>query len=252
MSPALVAVAHGSADPRAVAVLQALVARVSRRRPDLTVRLALLDHAEEHALADVRTTLAALARERRPAVAVPLLLTPAYHARVDLPAVLDEARRDSPGLRVTQAASLGPHPLLVGAAERRVREAGVWPGDPRTGVVLAAAGSSAPDAVDAVHGVAAGWARAGWWDVRAAFASASGPTVGEAVAALRRRGAPRVVVSSYLLAPGRLPDRVRGQAYEAGAALVTDPVGDSDEVARLVLERHAEASGPWWSLAGAA
>jgi sirohydrochlorin ferrochelatase len=252
MTPALVAVAHGSSDPRAVAVLQQLVARVASRRPDLAVRLALLDHAEEHGLADVRTTLAHLAREGRPAVAVPLLLTPAFHARVDLPAVLDAARDVSPGLRVTQAASLGPHPLLVGAAERRVREAGVWPGDPDTAVVLAAAGSSAPDAIEAVHGVAAGWARAGWWDVRAAFASAAGPTVGAAVTALRRGGAPRVVVSSYLLAPGLLPDRVRDQAYEAGAACVTDPLGDADEVARLVLGRYAEASSPRGSLVAAA
>ncbi|MGH8869339.1 MAG: sirohydrochlorin chelatase, partial [Actinomycetes bacterium] len=137
---------------------------------------------------------------------------------------------------------LGPHPLLLAAADRRMREAGVWPGDPRTAVVLAAAGSSASDATASVHGVARHWARTGWWGVRAAFASASGPTVAEVVEGLRRRGAPRVVVASYLLAPGRLPDRVRDQAYEAGAALVTEPLGAADEVARLVLARYAEGS----------
>lgn len=43
MRPALVAVAHGSRDPRSAATISALVDRVRWLRPDLDVRLAFLD-----------------------------------------------------------------------------------------------------------------------------------------------------------------------------------------------------------------
>lgn len=242
MSPALLAVAHGSADPRAASTLRALTSRVSRSTPDLDVRLALLDHADEHGLADVPTALDALSRAGQGnVVTVPLLLTPAYHTRVDLPRLLGSARTTNRHLHVTQASALGPHPLLRDALRQRLGQAGVPGPDNRTAVVLAAAGSSAPDAVATVHAAARQWADDGWWDVRAAFASAARPTVAQAVSDLLSRGAPAVVVASYLLAPGRLPDRVRNEAGSAGAAVVTEPLGDCDEVARLVLARYREA-----------
>src|SRR6202030_2247536 len=85
-----------------------------------------------------------------PAVVVPLLLTAAYHSKADIPAQLAAAAAARPGLDVVCAGTLGPHPLLLAALERRLREAGAAAGDAvaraRTGVVLAAAGSSDPAA----------------------------------------------------------------------------------------------------------
>ena len=89
-------------------------------------------------------------------------------------------------------------------------QAGLPPGSPGdTAVVLAAAGSRRPAANAAVAGVAARWQAArGWRAVVPAYAAAGSPTPGEAVSALRRGGAPRVVVATYLLAPGRFADQV--------------------------------------------
>ncbi len=233
----LVAVAHGSRDPRAAATVAALLDQVP-----LDVRVAYLDHCAP--------TLAQALHGLEEAVVLPLLLTEAYHSRVDLPAALNEARAHQPRLRVHYGTTLGPHPLLRAALERRLAEAGVLPGDPGTAVVLVSAGSSDARANAVVSRMAREWRRGGWWTVRAAYASAAGPTPAQAVAELVRAGAPRVVVAPYLLAPGHFADKVRREALEAGAAVVADVLGPAPELVDVLMERYEGAQRDPVSLVG--
>ncbi|MFI6595333.1 sirohydrochlorin chelatase [Nonomuraea sp. NPDC050536] len=226
----LVAVAHGSRDPRAAATVEALLEEVRRARQDLPVRVAYLDHSAP-ALAQAMHGLGE-------AVVLPLLLTEAYHSRVDLPAALNELRARDPRLRVRYGSTLGPHPLMLSALERRLAEAGVEPGDPDTAVVLVSAGSSDAGANAVIATMAAAWEQRGWWAVRAAYASAAEPTPAQAVAALRRAGAPRVAVAPYLLAPGYFADKVRDSA---GADVTADVLGVAPELVRVLLERYEAA-----------
>jgi sirohydrochlorin ferrochelatase len=239
MNPVLVLVAHGSRDPRHAATVQALTARVRRLHPGLRVETGYLDHCAP----GVGQLLDRLADEGRlDVVVLPLLLTRAFHAKSDVPAVLARAAARHPRLTVAQAGVLGPDPLLREALERRLREAGVWPGERSTGVVLASAGSTDPDAVAVLDGVARQWLAAGWRAVVPAYASARGPRTEEAVRELRRRaGVAHVAVAPYVLAPGFLPDRIVRGAREAGADAVADVLGDTPEVARLVLRRFEQA-----------
>ncbi|MEV4460267.1 CbiX/SirB N-terminal domain-containing protein, partial [Microbispora sp. NPDC049633] len=87
----LVAVAPGSRDPRAAATVEALLDGVRRARPELDVRAAYLDHAPP----SLPQALAGLDE----AVVLPLLLTAAYHSRVDIPAALRAAPGRTPRLR---------------------------------------------------------------------------------------------------------------------------------------------------------
>ncbi|MEV6673749.1 sirohydrochlorin chelatase [Streptomyces sp. NPDC051162] len=240
----LLLVAHGSRDPRHAATVATLRDRLASARPELRVEVGYLDFC----VPSVPLVLERLAAEGvREVIALPLLLTRAFHARTDIPGVLREVTAGLPGLRVRQAAVLGPSPLLTATLERRLYEAGVRSGDRRsTGVVLAAAGSSDPEAGAVVAGVAREWERAGgWFAVRPAFASAAGPRVDDAVRALRAAGARRVAVAPYVLAPGRLPDRI---AEGAGPAdTVAQVLGAAREVVSLILRRYEEAaaaSGP--------
>jgi sirohydrochlorin ferrochelatase len=240
--PVLVAVAHGSADPRAPATIAELMAVAAERAgpdgPD-DLRMAFLGHAPP-TLPQVMSTIAG-DREVR---VLPLLLTSAYHSKADIPRMLARAASDLPRLRVSYGATLGPHPLLLRALERRLAEADPGAGeDPsRTAVVLAAAGSSDPEANATITRLAARWqARAGWWAVRPGYASAARPTPAAAVAGLLRDGAPRVVVASYLLAPGLFADRIRRTCLAAGAAAVSPALGAAAEVADVLLSRYAEA-----------
>ncbi|MGH3982677.1 MAG: sirohydrochlorin chelatase, partial [Pseudonocardiaceae bacterium] len=121
MNAALVAVAHGSRDPRSAAVVTELVEVVGARRPGLAVRLAFLDLSAPR-LPDVLAGLAGTGQQR--AVVVPLLLGWAYHARVDVPGALARAGRWHPALELRTADVLGPDERLAALARWRVTEAG--------------------------------------------------------------------------------------------------------------------------------
>ncbi|WP_322973235.1 CbiX/SirB N-terminal domain-containing protein, partial [Peterkaempfera griseoplana] len=109
-------------------------------------------------------------------------------------------------------------------------------------VVLAAAGSSDPAANAATRELAEQWRRSrGWAGVAVAHASSVPPHVPDAVAALRARGARRIAVAPYLLAPGLLPDRIAAAAGAAGADVVAPVLGPAPEVARLLLRRYDSA-----------
>ncbi|WP_017557613.1 sirohydrochlorin chelatase [Nocardiopsis baichengensis] len=233
----LLAVAHGSQDARSSATVERVFGRVRELRPDLDVRVAYLDHVEPGA----EEALAGLAAEGAgEAVVLPALLTAAYHSKVDLPGVLERAAAAFPWLRLRYARTLGPHPLLLEAVERRLREAGLE-ASPDTALVLASAGSSDPEANAVIEAAAAELARRGpWREVVAAHASMASPTPGEAAARLRDAGAPHVAAATYLLAPGFFADRVADQAAAEGAA-VSAALGDAPEVAELVVRRYEEA-----------
>jgi sirohydrochlorin ferrochelatase len=235
--PVLVAVAHGSEDPRASATISDLMAVVAGRAggsKGLDLRSAFLGHAPP-SLPQVMRTI----EPGREVTVLPLLLTAAYHSKADIPRILARF----PRLRISYGATLGPHPLLLRALERRLAEADPSAGEnpPRTAVVLAAAGSSDPEANATIARLAAQWqARTGWFAVRPAFASAAEPSPAAAVARLRQDGAPRVVVATYLLAPGLFADRIRQSTLAAGAAAVSSALGACEEVADVLLDRFAE------------
>jgi sirohydrochlorin ferrochelatase len=259
LTPSLVAIAHGSRDPRAGATIAELLAAARTRAAvrglaGLEARGAFLGHAPPAPL----QVLAALAGDdggERDVVVLPLLLTAAYHSGTDIPVVLAEAAAGLPGLRIRYGEPLGPHPGLVRALERRLAEAGQDPGGDRSGtaVVLASAGSSQPSANAAIARMASGWqADRGWLAVRPAYASAASPTPAEAVADLLRGGAARVVVASYLLAPGLFADRIRESSLAAGAAAVSAPLGAAPEVADGLLDRYQQAAAGGLALEDAA
>jgi sirohydrochlorin ferrochelatase len=236
-TPVLLVIAHGSRDPRHAATVHALVRRVRALRPDVRVETGFLDFN----VPSVQGVLESLAVQGvRDVVALPLLLTRAFHAKADIPAVLADAPSR---LRIRQAEVLGPSPLLLAALERRLYEAGLTPADKSsTGVVLASAGSTDPEAIAVIAEIAREWRHTGWCAVRPAFASASLPRTEDAVRELRALGCSRVAVAPYVLAPGFLPDRIARGAAEAD--VLADVLGAAPEVARVVLERYEAARVP--------
>jgi sirohydrochlorin ferrochelatase len=219
--PALLAVAHGSPDPRAEHIFDALMARVRSERPELTAVLAYLGHYAP----DVPTAIESITRQGvAEIVVVPLLLSAAFHAKNDLPGLLRTARLEYPGLALSQAEVLGPHPLLFEVVRRRLAEVGV---EPEAAIVLGAIGTSDPVANAELADVAASMGAS------IGFASGS-PALSDVVAGLRAQGAKQVAVAVYALAPGQLPDRF----HDAGADVVTEVIGAPPELAELVLVRY--------------
>jgi sirohydrochlorin ferrochelatase len=207
---------------------------------DLDARAAYLSHA----LPRVPDVLEAL--DTAEAVVLPLLLTGAYHSDTDLPAMLEAVSRRLPRLRISYGKPLGPNLLLLRALDRRLAEAGM-PVSPAsaadTAVVLAAAGSSRTSPSAEVARLAAAWrSTRGWRQAIPAYASAASPTPGQAVADLLCVGTPRVVVATYLMAPGVFADQIRDQSLAAGAHAVSPPLGATPEVADVVIERYTQAA----------
>jgi len=229
--PALVLVAHGSRDPRALSTVRALVERVRELRPGLPVHLGHIE-LNEPRLTDTLTALGPT-----DAVLVPLLLARGYHVKQDIPEMAAEAQA-----RTRVAAPLGPHPLLVETLYDRLVEAG-WRTrtDDQTrrasAVVLAAAGSRDPESKLDTHHTAQLLADRLGVPVIPAYASAATPTVQTAVRALAARGRHRVAVASCFTAPGRFAT----QCAEAAPWIASAPLGAHPAMARLVLHRYDQA-----------
>jgi sirohydrochlorin ferrochelatase len=236
-APALVALAHGSRDPRSAATVQALIAEVRRMRPDLRIEAAFLDLAKPSFGTVVDKLVRAGFDE---IVVVPLLLSEAYHAKVDVPTVTADAMARHEGLRIRVTGVLGLETAFLDVLDRRLREAlcsaRVCELD---ALVLAAAGTSDALASQSISRLARLWGTRHKLPVVAAFASASPPTTGEAVRAFRAQGRRHIAVGALFLAPGFLYDRASELAVEAGAVAVSQPFGADPEVARTVLARYA-------------
>jgi sirohydrochlorin ferrochelatase len=227
----LVLTAHGSRDPRSAANARAVARQVARMRPDLDARLAFCELNTPN-LVDVLDGCTAAA------VVTPLLLADAYHARVDIPA---QIARCGASHRVRQADVLGEDDRLVAVLRQRVAESGVSRFDDGIGVLVVAIGSSDPEANARTARVAPKLAAGTRWaGATTAFATRPEPSLAEAADGLRRRGARRVVIAPWFLAPGRLPDQVRTFADGAGIEMAA-PLGSHRLVAETVLDRFDRA-----------
>jgi sirohydrochlorin ferrochelatase len=224
----LVLTAHGSADPRSADVTQAIAGRIRRLRPELDVRVAFLEQCAPN-LADV------LAQVDAPVV-TPMLLADAYHARVDIPSMIDAS-----GARAARADVLGEDPALLHVLRQRLSEAGVSAADSEVGVIVAAVGTSNA-AANARTAFVATALSAGtrWTGARVGFATGARPSLADAALRLRAAGARRIVIAPWFLAHGRITDRVAEYAVAQGV-LMAEPLGAHNLVAATVLDRYDSA-----------
>ncbi|MGW1719345.1 sirohydrochlorin chelatase [Streptomyces sp. NPDC002156] len=231
--PALVVVAHGSRDPRALSTVRTLLDQVRALRPGLPVHLGHIE-LNEPLLPD---TLAALGD--REAILVPLLLSRGYHVKRDIPEMAAESR-----VHARVAPALGPHPLLVDALYARLVEAG-WPTRTdhetrrQSAVVLAAAGSRDPESkVDTGRTAQLLSDRLGV-PVIPAYATTAAPTVPNAIEALEASGRTRVAIASYFTAPGRFAT----ECAETAPWIASAPLGTHPAMASLLLHRYDQMIG---------
>jgi sirohydrochlorin ferrochelatase len=218
-SPALVGISHGTSSPDGRIAIAGLMDAVAEALPDLVTLSGFVDVQQP----DVAHTLVALDDSAR-AIVVPLLLSAGYHVHVDL----HEAVRDWPG-SATLAQTLGPDPRLAEVQHERLQEVGYAAADI---LIVAGAGSSDTRAVAACRTAAELLAERVGRPARIGFLSAASPTLAESIDAARaEHPRARIVVSSYLLAPGYFQSIVEN----AGADAVTEPLIASGRPAPKLL-----------------
>jgi sirohydrochlorin ferrochelatase len=224
----LVLTAHGSADPRSAQSAHEVADTIRRMRRDVDVRVAFC----EQNFPNLRDVLAATGRN---AVVVPLLLADAYHARVDIPALIAES-----GVGARQADVLGEDDRLIAVLRQRLTNASVSALDADVGVLVTAVGSSRPQANSRTAMVAEYLAQHTRWTATTAFATGPRPTLAEAADVLRSRGASRLVIAPWFLAHGRITDRIAEFARAQGIPMAA-PLGPHRLVADTVLDRFDQA-----------
>jgi sirohydrochlorin ferrochelatase len=239
----LVLAAHGSRDPRSAANAQAVAGWLRHLRPTLDVYVAFCE-LNSPRLVDVLSSGTGVVHldgpsariVARDAVVTPLLLADAYHARIDIPRQIARC-----GVAVRQADVLGEDDRLVSVLHERLAELGISTLDSDVGVLVAAIGSTHPAANARTRQVARKlMSGTEWAGATTVFATGSGPSVADGAAALRRRGARRVVVAPWFLAPGLLPDRIAKHAAAEGIPMAA-PLGAHRLVTETVLDRFDEA-----------
>ncbi|HZQ31667.1 MAG TPA: sirohydrochlorin chelatase, partial [Mycobacterium sp.] len=206
----------------------AVAARISRLRPGVDVRVAFCEQSKPK-LRDVLREV-----DSAPTVVTPFLLADAYHARVDIPAMIADSE-------AVQSNVLGEDDRLVAVLRRRVRELGVSRRDPDVGVLVVAVGSSRAAANARTAGVARALAAGTRWaGAVTAFATGPSPTVDEAAEQMYAAGARRLVIAPWFLAHGRITDRVADFAAAQGIPMA-EPLGTHRLVAATVLDRFDAA-----------
>jgi sirohydrochlorin ferrochelatase len=209
-----VLLAHGSPDPRSQAAVHEAAASVETRTGHRVVA-AFLDHDPR----DLGAVVSSL-DPTDDVVVLPLLLSTAFHARVDVPAAVDALDRD-----VTLLEPVGHPAALLDALLRRCTGA----------AVVVSAGTRINEERQAFAGaVAAASART---RVPALAAYATGP--GRRLEDTTRPGGSTIV--PWLLAPGRLLDAVTTAAGGHGCRTVGTGLLDEDvlldDLAARVSER---------------
>jgi sirohydrochlorin ferrochelatase len=243
--PSLLLVGHGSRSTAGVDAYWQFAEVLRNEAPSLDVGCGFIELAEP----DLDTAIEKLvAGGATSVVAVPLVLLGAGHMKNDGPAALARGRQHHPDVEFTYGRDLGIHPAVLEVAEDRIRAATAgWSADD-TAVVVVSRGSSDPDANADLYKVARLlWDSRGLGMVEPAFVSLAPPSVPQAMERCRRLGARQIAVVPYFLFTGVLVDRIRAQALEwAGAhadvdVQVGDELGPDPRLARLVLDRYAEA-----------
>lgn len=215
MSPTLVLVAHGTRDPAGAETTNALADLVREWVDD--VRVAYADVHQP----DVTSVLREV---DGPAIVVPAFLAAGYHVLIDIPEQMRAA-----GTPAVITPHLGAD--LVAVARQRLVEAGWRPGQR---VVLAASGSSDPQARDEVRAAARRLGADG-----VGFVATSEPALADMVR-------PDTAVASWFLAPGLFHRR----ALQCAARVVAAPLGAHPAIARLIVLRYATVREQWVSKVG--
>ncbi|SDS95097.1 sirohydrochlorin chelatase [Microlunatus soli] len=221
----VVLLAHGSRHPHGVASIDTLAAAVAERT-GLDVRTAYLDLNQP----DLAAAAAGLAADgRRSAVIVPLLFTPAFHARTDAPATIAAAATSS-GIELITADIIGTSDALLDLLQTAAAAAAVPDHGP---VLLTSVGSSRPEANAAVADLAERLAAVRGAPVRAAFATCA-PRAVDAVA-----DDPDLAgVLALFVGRGLLLDSIAAAASDRGIP-ISAPLEDA--LVPLVVERYAAA-----------
>lgn len=239
-APALVMVAHGSADPSVAQVAHHLRQRLRELRPEIPTYCAFLDQ-NPPSLPQIFDQVAATGIQE--IAVVPMQITHAMGTSFPIEELLQKARTRYPDQRFTLGRPLGPELGLLTVLDQRLRTAlsharcleldGLVLSSPCTGDVRGAA---------LLARRARQWSTHHKLPCQIAVGDDAGPSVAQAIMGLRAQGRRHIAVGSFFLAVDEAYHTQSDLAFRFGAITVSEPIGASQEVIDLVLARYAFAA----------
>lgn len=241
--PGLLLIAHGTRDPRGAQEMDVLMEHVRARVPGPAAHAWLEEFAEPRATEAAAQLVEAGATR---AVCVPFLHFAAGHAKTDIPQELAAVRNAQPALLVANAPVLGLHPALFALGRTRIDAVSDPAGRADEVLLVAASGSSDPDAngdlAKAARFLAEGTGHR--W-VEPCFAGVTWPRTEAVLRRVAAAGARRVVLFSWSLLAGLLEQRVAAASAMVSAETELEVVdagrfGPDPLVADAVADRYRD------------
>jgi sirohydrochlorin cobaltochelatase len=257
----LLLIGHGSRDTEGNEEFLEMVRLLREKNPQQRIDAAFVELAEP----GIKTVLDRYADPSSKTVWImPVLFFAAGHSKIEIPEIVNEARRRLPHVSFHYGAPLGIHPILLDIVHERVvaaeRSAPRFPDGAGSGVatreetaiLLIGRGSSDPDANGDLHKIARlYWERYSYGWVESCFIGVTRPDLPAGLNRCIRLGAKRIIAIPYFIFTGVLIKRIHRiisdeQASHPGAEMIVgDYLGRHPALLTLIEERFkAIRNGP--------
>ncbi|MDW2876752.1 MULTISPECIES: sirohydrochlorin chelatase [Bacillaceae] len=206
---AVLLVGHGSRDPEGNVQVREFIRELEPRLDSsLLVETCFL----EFEMPTISQGIQACVRKgAKHIVVIPIMLLPAGHSKIHIPAAIDEAKEHYPGVQFTYGRPIGIHEETFEISKTRLEEAGEnWrESEEGTAVILLGRGGSDPDANSELFKIGRLlWEKTSFKLVEPAFMGVSDPLIQEGVERCIKLGAKRIIILPYFLFTGILIKRL--------------------------------------------
>lgn len=248
----LLLIGHGSRDAEGNQEFLEMVGQLRERNPLRRIDAAFIELAEP----GIQTVLDRYADPAPKAVWImPVLFFAAGHSKIEIPEIVNEARRHLPHVAFHYGAPLGIHPILLDIVHERVVAAEkTSPPCPKkeTAILLIGRGSSDPDANGDLHKIARlYWERYSYGWVESCFIGVTQPDLPTGLNRCIRLGAKRIIAIPYFIFTGVLIKRIHRiiseeqTGHPEAEMMVGDYLGRHPALLTLIEERfEAIRNGP--------
>lgn len=183
-------------------------------------------------------------------IVIPIILLPAGHSKIHIPASIDEARTDYPMVQFTYGRPIGIHEQTFEILSTRLEETGLNLEEEHedTAVLVVGRGSSDPDANSDLFKITRMlWEKEKVKWVETAFMGVTSPLVDEGVERCLKLGAKKVVILPYFLFTGILIKRMEKMLtqfqteYPESEFILADYFGYHPKLQEILKDRVDEA-----------
>ncbi|MDN4074131.1 sirohydrochlorin chelatase [Fictibacillus terranigra] len=180
---------------------------------------------------------------------VPIMLLPAGHSKIHIPAAIDEAKESYPHVNFTYGRPIGIHEAALDILNCRLEEIGENTNAPEedTAVILLGRGGSDPDANSDLYKITRLlWEKLNYKIIEPAFMGVTDPLIAEGVERCIKLGAKKVIILPYFLFTGILINRLEKlvddfqEQYPAHTFQLAHYFGFHPNLQTIILDRIEE------------